>query len=242
MQDEIQSADEQNEGDNPAISITVSPIITAGEGFSDKEPRYSETPDANQQVAKWTRVVARWTKALVGVGVLTAAVLFFQFWAMVENQRAFVFPSHVAFAGLATDDISQPILLDVELSNYGGSVATIEKVVAAVTKVALQPNPNYEAPNRVEPAYPPIPEKGKMDQELNFLNWGRETAINVRDGIEPFHIYGRVTYRDDYSTLWGFDFFGDRVSDFCYVYVANKADPSKAFFRNCPEPNYTHTQ
>jgi hypothetical protein len=176
--------------------------------------------------------IEKFTVVLCVVGVL-------QFWSFVKSERAFVFPSTVEFVGLASADISQPIILNVELSNYGRSQARIGKLVAFVTTDPLAPEPNYETPGRVERAYPPVPSNGKIAEELNFSNWAKPTAEQVRDGSLPFHVFGRVVYEDDYSKLLGISFFGDRDSDFCFVYVANKDDPNKSLFRDCPEPKYT---
>jgi hypothetical protein len=171
--------------------------------------------------------IAKFTGVLCIIGA-------FQAWAFMQTERAFVFPSSVTFVGLATDEISQPIILDVELTNYGRDLATINRLIAFVTTDLLTAEPNYDAPGRVERAYPPVPTNGKIGENLNFFNWGKATAEQVRDGALPFHIFGQLVYIDD--------FFWRRTSDFCYVYVANKADPSRAVFRNCPEPNYTKTQ
>jgi hypothetical protein len=60
--------------------------------------------------------------------------------------------------------------------------------------------------------------------------------IEVRDVSRPFYLYGEITYADDYS------FFGGRSSRSCFAYIANKENPTKANFRNCPEPQYTGTK
>ena len=180
---------------------------------------------------------ARWFYRLKPVEKFTAvlcAIGVFQVWAFIQSERAFVFPSSVTFVGLANDEASQPIILDVELANYGKNPARIGRLTAFVTTDPLAPYPNYEAQGRVERAYPPIPPDGKIGEELNASDWAKTTAEQVRDGELPFRIFGQVIYWDD--------FFGQRVSDFCYVYIANKSDPSKATFRNCPEPNYTKSQ
>jgi hypothetical protein len=192
-------------------------------------------------IAKWTRVVAIWTRGLVGVGLLTAVALFFQFWSFVRSERAFVFPSSVSFAEpLAVADI-QPILLTVELTNYGRSLAIIDKLTAFVSH-PLPTRPNYTGKGGVEIAYPPIPANGKIGGQLNFDTWGKQTMEDVSDGVMPFHIFGQIEYEDEYSAIQGIPLFGRRISDFCFVYVANKVDASKAVFRNCPEPEYTRVR
>lgn len=201
-----------------------------------------------QKRQSWSSVAAapaRWLYQLSPIEKLTFVLCIvggLQFWSFVESERAFVFPSTVGFVGLASADISQPIILDLELSNYGRSQARVGKLVAFVTTDPLGQEPNYETPRRVERAYPPVPSNGKIGEELNFYNWAKPTAEQVRDGALPFHIFGRVLYEDDYSKLLGFSFFGERHSDFCFVYVVNKTDLSKSLFRNCPEPKYTSAQ
>jgi hypothetical protein len=158
-----------------------------------------------------------------------------QAWAFIQSERAFVFPFHVQFvAPLAVAEV-QPISLALEMRNTGRSTAKVSNLVAVVTH-QLPQVPNYEnGLDRGKFAFPPIPGNGQITQELNFRTWGSKTMIEVRDGSRPFYLFGEITYTDDYSFLSG------RSSRFCFAYIANRDDPTKANFRNCLEPQYTGT-
>jgi hypothetical protein len=181
----------------------------------------------------------RWLRALKPIDIFTAVLCIvagFQAWAFVQSERAFVFPSHVEFVEpLATADV-QPILLAVDMRNSGRSVAQVSNMVVAVTH-ELSQTPNYgKGISQQEVAFPPIPGNEQIRQELNFSTWGIQTMGEVRDGLRPFYFFGKVSYSDDY---W---LFGGRGSRFCFIYNANKKDPSKAAFRNCPQPQFTGTE
>jgi hypothetical protein len=130
----------------------------------------------------------------------------------------------------------QPILLEIAIHNSGRSPATIERLTAFVSE-QLRATPDYadKRAGRLDIAFSPIPPGETISQILNFDNWGEQTMIETRDGIRPFHIHGRIEYTDRFTL------FRPSRSDFCFVYVANSKDQSKAVFRNCPEPQYTRT-
>jgi hypothetical protein len=193
------------------------------------EPIMEETRFSLGRLRCFCNPIAVFTAVLCLVGGLQA-------WAFIQSERAFVFPTHVEFASpLAVAEI-QPILLSLDMRNSGRSAAQISKMIVAVTH-QLPPTPNYDnAIDRSVVAFPPIPGNGQITQDLNFKDWNIETMRQVRDGSRAFYLFGSVEYRDDYS--W----FGKRASRFCFVYIANREDQSKAKFVNCAEPQYTSTR
>jgi hypothetical protein len=235
-------SDAENEkGRIESQNAIVAPLDRLAHEFKGyrKEARRAEKGKKNRDCVT---IIGLFLTALFTLAL--AAFSIFQTYAFIQSERAFVFPTHTEFVKLATDEISQPIILNLTLNNHGKSVATIRIVRAFVTKEPLMGDVNFEG--GIERAFSPIPAQGNITQDLNFGNWSKTDAGNVRDGIEPFHILGRIIYGDDYSVLrdrdWAPAFLKDRLSYFCFVYVHNKSDPSKATFQICPEPKYTHTQ
>ena len=181
----------------------------------------------------------RWLCNLKPIELFTAVLCLvggIQAWAFIQSERAFVFPSHLEFVEPPAISESLPILLSLDMRNSGRSVAQVSRMVVAVTH-QLPPTPNYEKGlDRTEVAFPPVPGNGQTTQQLYFKEWAAQTFREVQNGSRAFYLFGNVIYSDDYWLL------GTRSSRFCFVYVANKSDPSKGNFRNCTEPQYTGTE
>jgi hypothetical protein len=79
-----------------------------------------------------------------------------QAWALIQSERAFVFPSHLEFVEpLAIADV-QSISLTVEMRNTGRTAAQVSNL--AVVTHQLPPTPNYDdGLERGKFAFPPIP-------------------------------------------------------------------------------------
>jgi hypothetical protein len=98
---------EQNDGKqqhSKGVDVLIKGLIrflhAIDESLSGKYPPNNNTDDTNAEIAKWTGVVAKWTRYLVGVGVITAAILILQVCVTVEsdrtiraNERAYVYPA-----------------------------------------------------------------------------------------------------------------------------------------------------
>jgi hypothetical protein len=169
------------------------------------------------------------------VGTFTALILAFQVYTFIQSERAFVFPSKIAFVEPLAIEKVQPILLEVAVHNSGRSPAIIKRLIAFVAH-DLPPTPDYKQKSgRLEIAFSPIPPGETIQQRLIFDKWGEDTMIKVRDGQMPFHMFGRIEYADRLTL------FQPSRSDFCFVYIANSQDQSRATFRNCPDPRYTNT-
>lgn len=180
-----------------------------------------------------------WFYRLGPIEKFTAALCIlgaFQVWAFIQSERAFVFPSNIAFAD-PLDSVLEvmPLELRIEIENSGRSPARIRKLTIAVTH-ELPPEPEYtHGIDSAQFAFPPIPVNQKISQVIPFSIWPTITARAVGDGNKEFYAFGKIEYGDDYW-LWL-----NRTSNFCFRYIADRADHSKSHFRTCTQPKYTKT-
>ena len=161
-----------------------------------------------------------------------------QWWAFVQSERAFVFPSNVAFVdSLDSILIVMPLDLKIELENSGRSPASIYKLTLAITIDELPPEPpDYtHGIDHAQFAFPPIPVNQKISQVMSFPFWETKIARAVGSGDKNFFVIGRIDYGDDYW-IWP-----NRRSDFCFRYIADRLNHSKSHFRVCTNPKYTKT-
>jgi hypothetical protein len=169
------------------------------------------------------------------IALFTALILGFQAYTFMQSERSFVFPSKIAFVEALAIEKVQPISLEIDVHNSGRSPAIIKRLIAFVAH-DLPPTPNYEQKSgRLEIAFSPIPPGETIQQRLIFDKWAEDTMIKVRNGQMPFHMFGAIEYADRFTI------FRPSRSEFCFVYVADSQDQSKAKFRNCPDPQYTKT-
>jgi hypothetical protein len=89
LADESESEDEKpetNKGFDYILSLFVATIASLiASGVQSNQDADGNKDDPDTQIARWTSVVGRWTRYLVGVGVITTAVLAVQGWAMIKQ-------------------------------------------------------------------------------------------------------------------------------------------------------------
>ena len=114
--------------------------------FSKNEPKQN-TNDANYQIARWTAVVGRWTRWLVIVGVITAAVLAVQAIILINqlgemrtDQRAWIAPIGARLNGELI--AGQPINVLVDFANSGKEPALNVVNIASGAPIFLSANRN----------------------------------------------------------------------------------------------------
>ena len=68
-----------NKSSNQTLLALVSFVLGVLEGISNKAA--TDNTDANDEIARWTRVVGNWTRVLALVGVAIPAVIVLQYCA-----------------------------------------------------------------------------------------------------------------------------------------------------------------
>jgi hypothetical protein len=209
----------------------------AKRGFGKNHFRH---PD---RMVRFTFWVAAFTFCLAGVG-------FFQAWAFIQSERAFVGLDAIQL--LDGDFIPDaPLRYALVFKNSGKATAFIDEVV---TVTPISP-PRYSIPR--EPAYLMLPDQmtGPRVGALGAIvaggtfNYVRE--VFVIDGSQPLvlhdwevgllktgqsmlRIYGYLSYSDDFT------FLRNRVTGFCFYY--DYRFKQKPTFDTCTEPAYTYAR
>lgn len=184
---------------------------------------------ADKPEVRYAGWVARFTFILCIVGLI-------QGWTLISSERSFVFPDRVEFPDKLNGSGDTPrISLVISIKNSGKSPAKIETLVASVTH-KLDPNPEYDS-DRERYAFSPIPAGVAIEQNFGFGVWPRPTMLKVKSGEMPFYIFGRIEYSDGSISI-----MPNRVSQFCFRYIAEQPEISGPRFSNCREPPYTYTK
>jgi len=168
---------------------------------------------------------------------LLCTIGLFQGWAFIQSERAFIFPSNIAFdASSFAPEFNAPLIeLNIEIQNSGRSPARIYKLTVAVTH-ELPTNPVYDkGMDYREIAFPPIPPGQKLLRTVDFGLWPGTTARAVSNGDKDFFTFGEIRYGDDFW-IWP-----NRYSRFCFRYFADRLNKTRNAFRACTDPKYTNT-
>jgi hypothetical protein len=228
--------DEQTGGDDQAkrhgaLDYVLGGLILVASFIAGTVPSQhksnSNKDNPNSEIAKWTRVVGRWTRGMVIVGVLTVGVLSLQAWAFIQSERAYLIVDRFAFDGGLTPD--KQIALGYMIKNTGRSAAEITDTSVSIGAVLH----GYDRLKEVNEN--PIPAGGesvqlykslKLDGSPNILS--QSDIDEIKSGKIKFYVYGFIEYRDDFSIL------GKRKNFFCYIYLPDRSSQNASAFGGCP--------
>jgi hypothetical protein len=188
--------------------ILLASFVTSG--ISSNNAPNQNLDDSNKEIARWTRVVGRWTRGLAIVGAITAAVLLGQlgiFWRTDETQRAIqraaVTSYEIKITQIGSDWQISPIL-----ENAGNSPALNLRFRVMRTYFSplwqmrrLNMTPGVENPDVNEIEFTGLPASeislaphAKMT--LGTYNLTDKAADMLRVGTLYSYIFGEVEYFD----------------------------------------------
>jgi hypothetical protein len=111
-----------------AFLVSIASLVTGA--IPSKQNPGGDTNSANEEVAKWTRVVGRWTRGLVAVGVLTVGVVGFQAVILYnqlnearEEQRPWITVSVEPAGPITWNYGGMQVFYEIVLKNIGKSPA-----------------------------------------------------------------------------------------------------------------------
>jgi hypothetical protein len=238
LADEGESEDKKPKTNKSLDYILASFIFIAS--FIAASIPSNENPERNatntqEQIAEWTRVVAKWTRWLVVVGAvvgaITAAILFVQTYAFIQSERASLVVGHFQFPeGLA---VNKQMMMFYEVRNSGKSIAQI-------TNASINVKPELVYPLQYTPVAVLAPTQIAPDSSEEFTYLGlsgdapyivtQVTVDALNRGAVKLFVYGFVDYDDDF---W---FVGSKRSYFCFQYMPERSSKTVTAFSGCPVP------
>jgi hypothetical protein len=179
----------------------------------------------------WTRIVGVFTAVLAIVGAL-------QFWAFVQSERASLAITSIAAKNLIQAG-SETIPLFFTMKNSGRSLAIIKDSVFDAHFGPLPNIPDYKVGLMISVA-PIAPDlTANLHTEIPLPTPMNATdAASIKSGALQVQFYGYITYTDVFGLV------GNKVSGFCYYYVANpilpNLPPDAEQFDVCQQPQYMY--
>jgi hypothetical protein len=231
-----------------AFFIFIASLV-AGTVPSKESPK-NDTDKSNEEIAKWTRVVGRWTRLLVAVGVVTLGVFALQLLTFVESERATLVAKKLMFVAgepnIEVDGLSTVLVL----RNVGKHTAVISRFKATagifVVNKELAKFPQYKHDVTGLYVVPPmLPDDDRivfMREKAEGIHNETDQPIKPRgdivagfiDGSIPFRVWGLIEYGTGYFS-WRSGQLG-----FCFEYVPKSQRFSPDAFRTCDNPAYTY--
>jgi hypothetical protein len=203
--------------DNPILAATLAVLYVAFEAFIAQRNPEHRADDSNAEVAKWTKVVGKWTKWLVVVGLLSVVAVSLQWCTFVESERA-----QLAVSGARIfDEVAAPITVIVEITNSGRATAKRGQVSYHSRTQSLPGTPDYNNPTPL--FFAPIVPGGVLRQGIDVHMSPSELTRT------PLFIYGVIHFSDAYTFP-----SGSKEVGFCLHYRAELK-----LFETCPVAAYS---
>jgi hypothetical protein len=189
-------------------------LLIAVERFSKTHPTHEQNNGANYQIAEWTRKVGIWTRRLVYVGFLTAAVLGLQLCILRQTDetfragtRAFVISYELIIAPVVVNnDIAYWKVAPI-IANSGNS-ATIDGryylgLLNETPTPPIQLHWNEIDPDLADVEFSSLPTKITLGPKAHIpgtiLIVTKDQAAQMRDGTLTSYIFGEIFYRDTFN-------------------------------------------